>query len=67
VAISGTGIYELIEKTIEIIEKRVDTKPLKAQYGKEIEEQIEKISNLVEKIQFKYPPQMGCNEASRRR
>jgi len=55
VAISGTGIYELLEKTVEIAEKKVYMEPLKARYGKEIEERIEKICNLVEKIQFKYP------------
>ena len=55
VAVTGTGIFELLEKAIGTIEKRANTKPLKAQYGKEIEERIEKISNLVEKIQFKYP------------
>ena len=55
VAVSGTGIYELLEKAIEIIEKRVNMKLLKAQYGKEIEERIEKISSIVEKIQLKYP------------
>ena len=55
VAVSGTGIYELLEKAIEIIEKRVNIKPLKAKYGKEIEQRIEKISKMVEKTQFKYP------------
>ena len=55
VALSGKGIYALLEKAIETIEKKVNVKPLKAQYGKEIEERIERISNLVEKIQFKYP------------
>lgn len=55
VAVSGKGIYELLEKAIEIIEKKGNMKPLKAKYGKEIEERIEKISSLIKKIQFKYP------------
>ncbi len=55
VAVSGTGIYELLEKAVEVAEKKVKTEPLKAKYGKEIEERIEKISRLLEKIQFRYP------------
>ncbi|MDH5702102.1 MAG: ferrous iron transport protein B, partial [Candidatus Bathyarchaeota archaeon] len=55
VAVSGKGIYELLEKAVEVTEKKVKMKPLKAKYGKEIEERIEKISILLEKIQFKYP------------
>ena len=55
VAVSGTGIYELLQKAVEVTEKKVKMGPLKARYGKEIEERIEKISSLLEKIQFKYP------------
>jgi len=55
VAVSGSGIYELLSKAVEVIEKKVEIEPLKAKYGKEIEERIERISSLLEKIQFKYP------------
>jgi ferrous iron transport protein B len=55
VAISGKGIFELIEKAIELKEKKVKIEPLKARYVKELEERIEKISVLLEKIQFKHP------------
>ncbi|MDH5712815.1 MAG: ferrous iron transport protein B [Candidatus Bathyarchaeota archaeon] len=55
VAISGTGIYDLLEKSIELIEGKEKVKPVKAKYGKEIEERIEKIAGMVEKTQFKYP------------
>jgi len=55
VAISGVGIYDLLEKSVEIIEGREKIKPVKAKYGKEIEERIEKIAGMVEKPQFKYP------------
>ncbi len=54
VATKGTGIYELLEKSIEVIEKGGIT-PSKMEYGKEIEERIKKIAKLVEKIQFRYP------------
>ena len=55
VAISGKGVFELIEKAIELKEKKAKIEPLKARYVKELEERIEKISVLLEKIQFKHP------------
>jgi len=55
VAISGTGIYDLLEKSVEVIERKEKIKPVKAKYGEEIEERIEKIAKMVEKIRFKYP------------
>jgi len=54
VATKGTGIYQLLEKTIEVIGKRGKNSP-KIKYGKEIEERIRKIARLIEKIQFRYP------------
>jgi len=55
IAISGTGVYELLEKSVEIIKGREKIKPVKAKYGKEIEERIERIARMVEKTQFRYP------------
>jgi len=54
VAIKGTGVYELLERSVEIIEKG-GTKTPEIKYGREIEEGIKKIAKLIEKIQFKYP------------
>ena len=55
VAISGIGIYDLLEKSVEIIEGRAKIKPVEAKYGKEIEERIEKITRVIEKTPFRYP------------
>ena len=55
VAISGIGIYDLLEKSVEVIEGREKIKPVKAKYGKEVEERVEKIARMVEKTQFRYP------------
>jgi ferrous iron transport protein B len=55
VATSGTGIYKLLEKAIEIIEKKANTKSFEGRYGKEIEERIERISSLLKKTQLGYP------------
>lgn len=54
VAIRGTGVYELLERSVEIIEKG-GIKPLEIKYGKEVEERIRKLTGMIEKIQFRYP------------
>jgi len=47
VAIKGEGIKELLSKVIDVIEKRIELKPLKIKYGKEIEVNIEKLENII--------------------
>jgi len=54
VAIKGIGVYNLIEKAIDLIRKG-KTKPAQIKYGKEIEERIEKLTRIIEKIKFRYP------------
>jgi len=54
VAVKGSGVYELLEKAVETIEKG-RAKPAEIKYGKEIEDEIEKIAALIEKTRFKYP------------
>jgi len=55
VAVSGKGIYRMLETAIEVIEKERKMEPLKPRYGKEIEERIEDLIILLSKIQLKYP------------
>ncbi|PVX27839.1 MAG: ferrous iron transport protein B [Candidatus Bathyarchaeum sp.] len=55
VAISGKGVYQMLETAIEVIEKKRKTEPLKPRYGKEIEERIEDLIILLNKFQLKYP------------
>jgi ferrous iron transport protein B len=55
VATKGVGISQLLEKTLEIVEKNQTAKG-KIRYGEEIEERITKVAEMVEKIQFWYPP-----------
>jgi len=54
VAVSGTGVYELLEKAVEMIEKR-GKKPSQMKYGEEVEERIGALSELVRKIHYPYP------------
>jgi len=54
VAIKGTGVYELLERSVEIIEKGEINPPM-IKYGEEVEERIREITKLIEKIPFRYP------------
>ncbi|MBN2251573.1 MAG: ferrous iron transport protein B [Candidatus Altiarchaeota archaeon] len=53
-AITGLGIDTLLEKTIEVAEKRKEIKPAEINYGKELEERIGKIKKLLANS-IKYP------------
>jgi ferrous iron transport protein B len=55
VAVSGKGVYEMVERAIEVIEKKRKIEPLKPRYGREIEERIEDLVILLSKIQLRYP------------
>jgi len=55
VAVSGKGIYTMLETAIEVIEKKTQLEPLKPQYGQEIEERIEDLIILLRKVQLRYP------------
>jgi len=55
VAVSGKGIYGMLETAIEVIEKKTKMDPLKPRYGKEIEERIEDLIKVLSKIQLRYP------------
>jgi len=54
VAIKGTGVYELLERSVEVIEKGAINPPA-IKYGEEVEERIRKMAKLIEKIPFRYP------------
>jgi len=56
VAIKGIGIFQLLEKAVEIIEKGPMTKRVEVKYGEEVEEGIAKVTKMVEGLQFWYPP-----------
>jgi ferrous iron transport protein B len=56
VAIKGIGIFQLLEKAVEIIEKGPVAKRVEVKYGEEVEERIAKLTKMVEGIQFWYPP-----------
>jgi ferrous iron transport protein B len=54
-AIKGIGIFDILEKVIEIVEKNRKIDPSKKRYGEEVEEKIRKIVDLIKKSHYKYP------------
>jgi len=54
IAVRGYGVYDLLNAAIEAIEGG-KAKPRKVRYGKEVEERIEKITSLLEKVNLTYP------------
>ena len=60
VAVTGSGIKELIEKTIQVFEGKITLKPLKITYCREVEDSIQKLENKIKislpKLALKYPP-----------
>ncbi len=55
VAVSGKGVYDMLETAIEVIEKKRKIVPLKPRYGKEIEQRIEELVKLLSKTHLRYP------------
>ena len=60
VAIKGVGIFQLLEKTLEIVEKGPAAKPAEVKYGEEVEERIAKLTKMIGGIQFWYPPRYAA-------
>ncbi len=54
VATKGTGIYELLERAVEVIEKGQTTRR-EVKYGEEVEERIARITKMLQGIEFYYP------------
>lgn len=54
VATSRAGIYELMQTSVDVIEKGIG-KPTKIRYGEEVETRIRKLSEVVSRLQLPYP------------
>ena len=55
IATKGVGVFQLLEKAVEMIEKGT-IKPAKIEYGGEVEEKVNDLVKMLEKLQLKYPP-----------
>jgi ferrous iron transport protein B len=56
VAVSGVGVFQLLEKAIEIIEGGVKSKHAPVRYGEEIEGRIGKLAGMLDVAKLVYPP-----------
>ena len=54
IATQGMGVHELVDESIKLAKKGYK-KPKKIRYGKEIENEIEKLVKPLEKIELNYP------------
>jgi len=50
VAISGTGVNELLSTVVEVAEGKIPLNPLKVRYGREVEENIERLERTVKEM-----------------
>jgi ferrous iron transport protein B len=55
VAVSGKGVYGMLETAVKVFEKQTKSEPLKPRYGQEIEERIEDLIILLSKTPLRYP------------
>jgi ferrous iron transport protein B len=55
IAPKGVGIFELLEKAVEVAEKGQATKRVEVKYGDEVEERIAKLIEMTKSVQFFYP------------
>jgi len=55
VAIKGIGIFKLLERAVEVAEKR-ETSKIVVKFGKEVEDKIAKLVKMLEGIRYWYPP-----------
>jgi len=56
VAIKGIGIFELLEKIIEVAEKGSMVSRVEVRYGEEVEARVARVIKMIEGIQLPYPP-----------
>jgi len=56
VATKGVGIFKLVKKASEVVEKGSKAKPIEVRYGEEVERGVARITKMVDEIHFWYPP-----------
>ncbi|MFQ6074087.1 MAG: ferrous iron transport protein B [Candidatus Bathyarchaeia archaeon] len=54
VGIKGIGVDRLVEQAIEISKGKLKVKPREIRYGKEIEERVKHLENLLSKVEMPY-------------
>ncbi len=55
VATKGVGLFQLLERAVEAVEKGSATARVDVKYGEEVEEEISKVARMLDGVQFWYP------------
>jgi len=55
IAPKGVGIFELLERAIQVAEERQAKKHVEVRYGREVEDKIAKLVETTKSVQFIYP------------
>lgn len=55
VATRSSGLHELLQAVVDVVEGRVPANGMIPEYGPQLESRIEKLSPLVEKVERRYP------------
>ncbi|MEM2539171.1 MAG: ferrous iron transport protein B [Candidatus Bathyarchaeia archaeon] len=56
IAVKGVGIFKLLERAVEVAEKKESGKAAAVYFGREIEERISRLIELIEGVGCRYPP-----------
>ncbi|MCX8170813.1 MAG: ferrous iron transport protein B [Candidatus Bathyarchaeota archaeon] len=56
IAIKGVGVFKLLEKAIEVAEKKEPKRAAIAPFGRDVEEKIAELSKMIERVGCRYPP-----------
>ncbi|MGB9741109.1 MAG: ferrous iron transport protein B [Candidatus Bathyarchaeia archaeon] len=60
VAIKGIGVFKLLERAVEVAEKRQTAKINVVKFGKEVEDRIVKLAKMMEGTHYWYPPRYAA-------
>jgi ferrous iron transport protein B len=55
VAPEGVGLFKLVQKAVETIEKGEPISQARIKYGEEVEQRINKLAAMIEPLRFRYP------------
>jgi len=56
VAVKGVGIFKLLERAVEVAERRRQGRAAIIPFGREVEEKIAELAKMIELTGFRYPP-----------
>jgi ferrous iron transport protein B len=55
VATEGVGLFKLVQKAVETIERGQANRQVRIEYGRELEQRIDRLTSVIEPLRFRYP------------